>query len=205
MRCSINTFTHRLNLISITSNNSSHSTNPPVATPASQPGPASSFNPDEMLQQMKNTVESSLQAMVEKTQERQAHLPPTPTPPDTMPPPNISHPPPHVEHPQLAQISLPPPPLLITEARQTSNLRPSKSPSSTLTSTSPAIFKTSLHLQRCVHSQKGFPTTRSSTIHHSSISLSTTSSRTVQARGTASATRLLLHKTNSSSRNLVDK
>ena len=49
----------------------------PTATPANQSGPSTTFNPDEMLQQMKSTVESSIQAMVEKTQERQVH----PTPP----------------------------------------------------------------------------------------------------------------------------
>ena len=43
-----------------------------------------------MLQQMKNTVESSLQELVEKTQERQANQPPTPLPPVTVPPPNLS-------------------------------------------------------------------------------------------------------------------
>ena len=53
----------------------------PVTTPATQSGPTPSFNPDEMLQQMKNTVESSLQALVEKTQERQTNQPPTPLPP----------------------------------------------------------------------------------------------------------------------------
>ena len=46
--------------------------------PATQSGPTPSFSPDEMLQQMKHTVESSLQALVEKTQERQANQPPTP-------------------------------------------------------------------------------------------------------------------------------
>ena len=40
----------------------------PSGTPANQPGPSTPFNPDEMLQQMKSTVESSIQAMVEKTQ-----------------------------------------------------------------------------------------------------------------------------------------
>ena len=50
----------------------------PVTTPATQSGPTPSFSPDEMLQQMKHTVESSLQALVEKTQERQANQPPTP-------------------------------------------------------------------------------------------------------------------------------
>ena len=50
----------------------------PTATPASQSGPTAHFNPDEMLQQMKSTVESSIQAMVEKTQAQSTppqHLP----------------------------------------------------------------------------------------------------------------------------------
>ena len=54
---------------------------------------------------MKNTVESSLQAMVEKTQERQAHSTPTPTLPVTTPLPTISHPPPPSEHPPPQQRS----------------------------------------------------------------------------------------------------
>ena len=35
----------------------------PLATPANQPGSSGTFNPDEMLQQMKFTVESSFQAI----------------------------------------------------------------------------------------------------------------------------------------------
>ena len=53
----------------------------PTATPANQSGSSTTFNPDETLQQMKSTVESSIQAMVEKTQEHQVH----PTPPPSLP------------------------------------------------------------------------------------------------------------------------
>ena len=73
----------------------------PAATPATQSGPSTSFNPDEILQQMKSTVESSIQAMVGKTQERQVHsIPPPPIPVEIPPQPSnqptsiSQHPPP---------------------------------------------------------------------------------------------------------------
>ena len=74
----------------------------PTATPANQPHSSTTFNPDEMLQQTKSTVESSVQAMVEKTQERQAH----PTPQPSLPGATSSHPTSH--HPSILQH---PPPL----------------------------------------------------------------------------------------------
>ena len=77
----------------------------PVASPATQPGLSMTFNPDDMLQQMKHTVESSFQAMVEKTHERQStSTPPPPTLPVTTQPPTISHPQPPLQSlpPQLS-------------------------------------------------------------------------------------------------------
>ena len=71
----------------------------PAATQATQSGPTPSFNPEEMMQQMKNTVESSIQALVDKTQERTANQPPAPHPPAPIFPQNLSHLPPPVEHP----------------------------------------------------------------------------------------------------------
>ena len=68
----------------------------PVVPPSTQPGSSVSFNPEEMMQQMKHTVESSMKAFVEKNQERiTSHLPPPATPPlPTSPPaPSHSHPP----------------------------------------------------------------------------------------------------------------
>ena len=73
----------------------------PAATPATQSGPSMSFNPDEILQQMKSTVESSIQAMVEKTQERQVHSIPTPPIPVEIPPRPASHPTSTPQHPPL--------------------------------------------------------------------------------------------------------
>ena len=73
----------------------------PAATPASQSGPSMSFNPDEILQQMKSTVESSIQALVEKTQERQVHSIPTPPIPVEIPPRPASHPTSTPQHPPL--------------------------------------------------------------------------------------------------------
>ena len=58
----------------------------PVAPQTTQAGSNPSFNPEEMMQQMKHTVESSIQAFVDKTQERNINQPlapahpPTPTP-----------------------------------------------------------------------------------------------------------------------------
>ena len=75
----------------------------PVATPTTQSGPTPSFN-HEMFQQMKHTVESSLQALVEKTQERQANQPPAHPPVPTLPP-NLSQHPPLVEQPPPRQRS----------------------------------------------------------------------------------------------------
>ena len=80
----------------------------PTATPANQPGSSTTFNPDEVLQQLKCTVESSIQAMVEKTQERQVH----PTPPPSLPGATSSHPTSH--HPSILQH---PPPRQRTASR----------------------------------------------------------------------------------------
>ena len=64
----------------------------PVVPQTSQAGPNPSFNPEEMMQQMKHTVESSIQAFVDKTQERNTNQPPAPAhPPTPTYPHNISH------------------------------------------------------------------------------------------------------------------
>ena len=102
----------------------------PVTNPATQSGPTTSFNPDEILQQMKNTVESSLQAMVKKrlksvkptSFQHQLHQLPCLHPISV-----ILH---HLQKSTtsttiLTQISLPPPSIFFTETRQTSDLRPS--------------------------------------------------------------------------------
>ena len=54
----------------------------PTTTSANQQGPSMRFNADEMLQQMKSTVESSIQAMVEKSH---VHPNPPPTHPESTP------------------------------------------------------------------------------------------------------------------------
>ena len=65
----------------------------PLAPPSTQPGSSVSFNPEEMMQQMKNTVESSIQAFVDKTQDRNmSHLPPPSHPPIPVSPHTSSHP-----------------------------------------------------------------------------------------------------------------
>ena len=74
----------------------------PAATPANQPGPSTPFNPDEMLQQMKSTVESSIQAMVEKTQVQST---PPPNLPDATPLHPTSHHPSTLQHPPPRQPS----------------------------------------------------------------------------------------------------
>ena len=72
----------------------------PVAPTATQAGSNPSFNPEEMMQQMKNTVESSMKAFVDKTQERNINPPPAPTPPITpIHPHHISHFHPPAEYP----------------------------------------------------------------------------------------------------------
>ena len=72
----------------------------PMAPPTTQGGPTSSFNPEEMIQQVKHTVESSIQALVDKTQERNANQPQAPPhPPTPTYPHNISHFHPPGEHP----------------------------------------------------------------------------------------------------------
>ena len=53
----------------------------PVAPTSNQPASSVSFNPEEMMQQMKNTVESTMKAFAEKNQER----------PTSHPPPSDSH------------------------------------------------------------------------------------------------------------------
>ena len=52
----------------------------PVAPQSTPPGSNASFNAEEMMQQMKNTVESSMQAFVDKNQERNMNQPPAPAP-----------------------------------------------------------------------------------------------------------------------------
>ena len=67
----------------------------PVAPQSTPTGSNVSFNAEEMMQQMKNTVESSMQAFVDKNQERHMNQPPTPVqPPIQATPPIPSHPPP---------------------------------------------------------------------------------------------------------------
>ena len=64
----------------------------PVVPQTTQAGPTPSFNPDEMIQQMKHTVESSIQAFVDKNQDRNISQPPAPAhPPTPTYPQNISH------------------------------------------------------------------------------------------------------------------
>ena len=72
----------------------------PVAPQSTPPGSSVSFNAEEMMQQMKNTVGSSMQAFVDKNQERHMNQPPTPVqPPIQATPPIPSHPPPPDEVP----------------------------------------------------------------------------------------------------------
>ena len=67
----------------------------PVAPPSTQPGSNVVFNPEEMMQQMRHTVESGMQAFVDKNKERPKSPPPHAEPPPTpVPPPIPSHPPP---------------------------------------------------------------------------------------------------------------
>ena len=53
----------------------------PVAPQSTPPGSSVSFNAEEMMQQMKNTVESSMQAFVDKNQERNMSQPSAPAQP----------------------------------------------------------------------------------------------------------------------------
>ena len=65
----------------------------PVATQSTPPGPSAPFSAEEMMQQMKNTVELRMQAFVDKNQERNMSHPPTPAqPPIQASPPIPSHP-----------------------------------------------------------------------------------------------------------------
>ena len=70
----------------------------PVAPQSTPPSSNATFNAEEMMQQMKNTVESSMKAFVDKNQERNMNQPPAPAPsPSQVPPPIPSHPPPPEE------------------------------------------------------------------------------------------------------------
>ena len=53
----------------------------PVAPQSTPPASSASFNAEEMMQQMKNTVESSMQAFVDKNQERNMSQPSAPAQP----------------------------------------------------------------------------------------------------------------------------
>ena len=76
----------------------------PVASQSTPPGSSAPFNAEEMMQQMKNTVESSMQALVDKNQERNMSQPPAPAqPPVQVSPPIPSHPPPPDEVPPPPQ------------------------------------------------------------------------------------------------------
>ena len=78
----------------------------PVAPQSTPPGSNATFNAEEMMQQMKNTVESSMQAFVDKNQERNMNQPPAPAPsPSQVSPPIPSHPPPPEEVPPPPQHS----------------------------------------------------------------------------------------------------
>ena len=70
----------------------------PVAPQSTPLSSNATFNAEEMMQQMKNTVESSMQAFVDKNQERNMNQPPAPAPsPSQVSPPIPSHPPPPEE------------------------------------------------------------------------------------------------------------
>ena len=122
MPYSTNSSTHKPNLISNTSSSSFLSTNlhnrfnlhlfHPLHNrtktgdySSHTAGPSPSLSAEEMLQQMKHTAESSLQAMVDKTQERQATQPLRSHPPAPMLPHTVSQQPPLVEHPPPRQHS----------------------------------------------------------------------------------------------------
>ena len=78
----------------------------PVAPPSTQTGSSASFNPEEMMEQMKHTVESSIQAFVDKTQDRNtSHFPSPSHPPIPVSPHTISHPHPPDEVPKSHQRS----------------------------------------------------------------------------------------------------
>ena len=78
----------------------------PVAPQSTPPGSNATFNAEEMMQQMKNTVESSIQAFVDKNQERNMNQPPAPAPsPSQVSPPIPSHLPPPEEVPPPPQHS----------------------------------------------------------------------------------------------------
>ena len=66
----------------------------PVAPQSTQPGSNVAFNPEEMMQQMRHTVESGMQAFVDKNKERPKSLTPQAEQlPAPVPPPIPSHPP----------------------------------------------------------------------------------------------------------------
>ena len=69
----------------------------PVATP-SPPIPQPTFNPEEMLNQMKTTFQESLPAAVDKAQERQSQQLSPPIPPFPTPSHSHSHLPPSTSH-----------------------------------------------------------------------------------------------------------
>ena len=78
----------------------------PVAPQPTQSGSNVTFNPEEMMQQMRHTVESGMQAFMEKNKERAKspppHVEPPPTPVPTPIP--IQHPPPDPALPPLPRL-----------------------------------------------------------------------------------------------------
>ena len=141
----------------------------PVAPQSTPPGPSVSFNAEEMMQQMKNTVESSMQAFVDKNQERNKSHPPLPAQPPVPTSPLIP-----IHHPPSSSIRwLPtttptfPPSLSLSPSRfwsqntwQTSDLHPTQSPSTKILQTStsfvsstPFISKKTLEMLQGVQAE----------------------------------------------------
>ena len=163
----------------------------PTATPANQPGSSTTFNRDEMLQQMKSTVESSIQEMVEKTQERQVH----PTPPPSLPGATSSHPTSH--HPSILQH---PPPRQRSSRRSRSHhhgsptRRPDKRPVSI--PRSPRRRRSTRRVRRSSRprsSSREFfsprhASRRQSHVHHPTLSVSTTPRRTTSCTRSSTTT-----------------
>ena len=151
----------------------------PVAPQSTPPGSSVSFNAEEMMQQMKNTVGSSMQAFVDKNQERHMNQPPTPVqPPIQATPPIPSHPPPPDEvplppqhHSSSLSLSLPPTPW---GPGQTSNLYSTQSSSSQITQTNTSLLSATLLTQKTTFDFEGsIQTSQQGYICHPAFSFAT--------------------------------
>ena len=151
----------------------------PVATQSTPPGPSAPFSAEEMMQQMKNTVESSMQAFVDMNQERNMSHPPTPAQPP------IQASPPIPSHPLPSDEVLPPPQHSYRPwgTGQTSTLCSTKSTSRPIAQTNTSFLSATFVTQETTfHFEELLKTSKQGYIGHLALSLSTSTRSTTRQR-----------------------